>query len=270
MITKTPAIVLGLLCFASCEKTATTPPYNDLPVIEGYLYANNNVEVRISRQVASSANVVYSDDHIDSLDISLSDEDSTFYLEASGNGTYKNSRVIIRGGVTYTIRFEYNGKIVSAVTTIPSTPENYTQSQTAISIQKIDSNTTFTPGSFQINDPVELSWSNPDNSYYMLYAKNTETNLELIRDTTQTRFRTASFRNEPSKMSSSEIRDQQFQYFGKYMLILFHLNPDYAALYNDNSNSSQNLSNPTSNITNGLGIFTGISADTLYLQVNKK
>jgi hypothetical protein len=52
-------------------------------------------------------------------------------------------------------------------------------------------------------------------------------------------------------------------------LILYHLNADYAALYNDTGNSSQNLTNPTTNIENGLGIFTGINADTLLLNVIK-
>jgi hypothetical protein len=43
--------------------------------------------------------------------------------------------------------------------------------------------------------------------------------------------------------------------------------PDYASLYSENSTSSQNLTNPSTSIVNGYGIFTGLNADTLYLNV---
>jgi hypothetical protein len=64
-------------------------------------------------------------------------------------------------------------------------------------------------------------------------------------------------------------------WFGRFISFyrvgfIFNIAIFAAALYSDNSNSSQNLSNPTTNITNGLGIFTGISSDTLYLQVKQK
>lgn len=259
-----------MLCLSSCDKKTIAPSYNDKPVIEGYLYANNYIQIRVSRQVASSDNVVYSKDNIDSLDIKVNDGDSIYTLVPLGNGVYTNTKAIVKEDKNYTIQFSYNNTSVSATTNVPSAPRNFTQSVTQISVTKIDSNFTPSPGGFQMNDPIELKWSNGDNSYYMLLVNNLETNLELIRDTTNARFRTISFRNEPSVINSYELRDQQFQYFGKHMLILYHLNPDYAALYTNNSNSSQNLANPTTNIINGLGIFTGISSDTLYLQVNKK
>jgi hypothetical protein len=192
-----------------------------------------------------------------------------YYLTSVGGGIYSDSSLIIKEGVQYTLQFLYNNKVVSAVTTIPNIPKDYTQSVTEISVQKIDENTTFTPGSFQMNDPIELKWNNQDNAYFMVIVENMEANPTLIRDTTDSRFQVRSFRNEPAIINSYAMRDQQFQYFGRHMLTLYRLNPDYAALYNDNSNSSQNLTNPTTNITNGLGIFTGISSDTLYLQVNK-
>jgi hypothetical protein len=54
-----------------------------------------------------------------------------------------------------------------------------------------------------------------------------------------------------------------------HAVILYKLNPEYSTLYDDSGNSSINLKAPYSNITNGLGIFTGMNADTLYLNVKK-
>ncbi len=188
----------------------------------------------------------------------------------TGNGIYQDSTLIIMPEIGYTLHFKYRGKIVKASTIVPSLPKDFTQSSTELSLTKIESTTTFTPGSFQMNDPIDINWVNTDQSYYMIVVENTDNQPELIRDTTSARFRVANFRNEPAIIDQYQIRDMQFQYFGNYTITLFHLNEDYAALYSSNSSSSQNLTNPTSNITNGLGIFTGISTDTLLFKVHKK
>jgi len=53
-------------------------------------------------------------------------------------------------------------------------------------------------------------------------------------------------------------------------LVLYHLNEEYAMLYATSGNSSTDLTSPSTNISNGFGIFTGMSTDTLFLQVYKK
>ena len=54
---------------------------------------------------------------------------------------------------------------------------------------------------------------------------------------------------------------------GKTLLILYHVNPDYAAIYNSSSASSQDLTGASSDINNGQGIFTGLNSDTLSFYV---
>lgn len=266
------AIILPLfiLALSSCEKESATPTYNEEPVIEGYLFANNFMSIRITSQIAVSTETSGTGEGIDTLQVFIDSDTGTHQLMNIGNGVYQDTTLIITEGKQYRLHFDYRGYNVSAVTTVPTLPENFTQSATELSLAKIDSTTTFTPGSFQMNDPIDLNWSNPDQSYYMIVVENIESQLELIRDTTNTRFRIANFRNEPSQTNQYQIRDQQFQYFGTHTITLYHLNPDYASLYSGNSNSSQNLVNPSTNITNGFGIFTGIGTDTLFFEVRKK
>jgi len=57
--------------------------------------------------------------------------------------------------------------------------------------------------------------------------------------------------------------------FGTYQIIVFRVNTEYAALFDSSVGSSLSLEEPPSNIVNGLGIFTGLSSDTLYLEVTK-
>lgn len=265
-------ILLGILAFTACKKQVDAPVYNDQPVIEAYLQAGNIPVVKISHQAASTDQVVYSVDNLDSLQVILKYKDNSYLLKGMGNGTYTDSALVVQEGEEYDIEFLYNKQKTSAATRIPNKPAGFTQSVAEISVRKIDSTTTFTPGSgggFSMPDPIELSWVNDDHSYFVVVVKNITENPVLIRDTTNARFRVTTFRNEPSIINSLQIREQQFQYFGRHLILLYRLNPDYAKLYDDNSNSSQNLTNPSTNIVNGVGIFTGISADTLIVNVKE-
>jgi hypothetical protein len=101
-------------------------------------------------------------------------------------------------------------------------------------------------------------------------VENVESSPEAIRNFGNNAPPSNIFRKQPTNSSSEEIRAMEFQYFGKTRILLFHVLPDYAALYDQSSTSSQNLTNPSTNIKNGYGIFTGLNADTLWLNVKKK
>ena len=60
-----------------------------------------------------------------------------------------------------------------------------------------------------------------------------------------------------------------FSHYGTHQIIVYRVNPEYAALYESSGNSTLSLAQPPTNVENGLGIFTGVSSDTLYLEVEK-
>jgi len=78
------------------------------------------------------------------------------------------------------------------------------------------------------------------------------------------------FRKSTTTATGLELSPQEFQYFGRHRIILYHVLPDYASLYSDNSTSSQNLIKSSMSIMNGYGIFTDLNADILYLSVREK
>jgi hypothetical protein len=158
---------------------------------------------------------------------------------------------------------------VEAYTYIPDKPYNVTQSVTELSIEKRDTATRPTPGA-SMPDPVKITWNNPDNSYYLVLVENMETDPESINDFGGNAPPARVFRKSPSNFSSEEVRAMEFQYFGKTRIILYHVLPDYATLYDQSSTSSQNLTNPSTSILNGYGIFTGLNSDTLWVNVKKQ
>ncbi|TAE45333.1 MAG: DUF4249 family protein, partial [Bacteroidetes bacterium] len=186
-----------------------------------------------------------------------------------GNGYYKNEGLlVITEGEIYTLNFMYRGNLVSAETIIPSKPQNLKASESSIVITPFDPGGGFGGGLPEFPDPIALTWDNPDQEYHVVVVANIESDPDPINEDQEEDFRPV-FRNEPDQTNTYEVGFQSFEYYGNHRIVLFHILPEYAALYDNTGNSSQNLSTPSSNVENGLGIFTGMHSDTLYVEVTQ-
>ncbi|OFX26941.1 MAG: hypothetical protein A2033_05585 [Bacteroidetes bacterium GWA2_31_9] len=257
-----------IILVSSCEKEEVSE-FTDTPIIESYLQPGDYLNIKVSRQIPFSSEVSYSSDDIDNLNVQVTINDITHTLQPLGNGNYIDSSLIVSENDNYNLSFQFNSKNVTAYTYVPGKPTNVTQSATQITIERIDTSSGFPSGGLTMPDPIEITWSNPDNSYYLIVVENIEATLDPIRDFGDNAPPGNFFRKQPSNNSSEEIRSMEFQYYGTHRIIIYHVLPDYAALYNQSSTSSQNLSNPSTSITNGYGIFTGLNSDTLIIDVKK-
>ena len=257
-------VVLCLVCFAGCKKEEVSE-FTDSPIIEAYLVPGAFPIIRISRQVPFSSGVSYSADSLNLLTMILSTDSVSHTMVPLGDGVYTDSTMTIKPGKLYYLSFRFNSKEVRAYTKIPSAPVSYRQSVTSMVIEKMD--TTSGPPSGSMPDPLELTWNNSDESYYIVVIENMETTLVPIRDFGDKTPPGNMFRKSPTTSSGLTIRPMEFQYYGTHRLILYHVLPDYASLYESQNNSSQNLTNPSTSIINGYGIFTGLNSDTLYVEI---
>lgn len=265
-------IITVLSTFLLACQTEESLVYIDRPVVESYLMSGDTLYVKISRQVPfSEKNVNYSQDDINNLNINVTYNKTTYHLTPQGKGVYMavSPLLLVNDQNEYKLKFLFNNDTVSASTTIPSKPTGFTQSETDITITPM----TFDMSSGTIPtfpDPIKLTWNNIDKSYYLVVIQCIETNPKEINSSSNDEAPPDRiFRNEPSQTNTMNINAMQFSYYGKHQLILFHLNSDYASLYDDAGTSSQNLTNPSTSIINGVGIFTGISSDTLMLNVKE-
>ncbi|MDP2384881.1 MAG: hypothetical protein Q8M29_00795 [Bacteroidota bacterium] len=261
-------VCLYLLSFTSCKKEETSE-FTDSPIIESYLEPGNYLTVKISRQIPFATSVQYSEDNLNNLTIAVEHNNTTHTLTSLGDGNYIDSSIIVAVGENYNLSFQFNSKTVTAYTYIPTKPVNMTQSATEITIARVDSSSGPPSGGFTMPDPIEINWTNSDGSYYLILVENLETTLDPIRDFGDNAPPGNRFRKSPTNLAVEEIRSMEFQYYGTHRIILYHVLPDYATLYDDNSTSSQNLTNPSTSIVNGYGIFTGLNSDTLYVEVKE-
>lgn len=257
------ALLIPAILLTACNKEEIE--YTDTPIVEAYLVPGNYLAVKITRQIPFASEVEVSSDDINNLGILVEWNGQTHQLAPLGDGNYIDSSIVVAEGVQYSISFTFNAKNVKAYTYVPSQPTNFSQSATTIEIEQMD--TTSGPPSGIMPDPIQLTWDNPDGSYYLIVVENMESTLVPIRDFGDKTPPGNRFKKSPSNSSSEMINSMEFQYYGMHRIILYHVLPDYAALYNQNSANSLTLTNPSTSITNGYGIFTGLNTDTLFVNV---
>ena len=266
---KISLFIVAIWLFGACSKQSSSPEYSTEPVITAYLESGNAFALQLSHQQSANAGT-YSAPPLDSLQITISTEDSTYMLSPMGNGAYSCAALRLIAEKQYDISFVYNGKVVTASTIIPYKPTGVSLSASEVSIAKVTSSSTpGFPGGPQ--DPITLTWDNNDGGYYVVVIQNMEVKPERIIDTSVTNIDTSrTFRNKPVIDDTYDLNTNAFKYFGLHRIILYHILPNYALLYDNGTSGSRNLFTPSTGITNGVGIFTGLNADTLYFQVNKK
>jgi hypothetical protein len=260
-----------ITAISACTKRDNSE-FTDIPIVESYLRPGDCVSLTVSRQIPFSSDVTYAPDDINNLTITVTNNDIVYILTPLGDGKYIDSTLIVAEGEHYDLSFTYNSMHVSSYTEIPSKPLGFTESATSISVMRMDSASIPTGGGgmWQMPEPLELTWDNDDESYYIAVIENMEDTLDPVRDFgNDEEFPGFRFNKAPTTSSGLQMRPQEFQYFGSHRIILYHVLTDYASLYDETTASSQNLTNPSTSITNGYGIFTGLNADTLYLEVEE-
>jgi len=274
----TVILAMGIGLLTSCDKDNTAIPGGIKPIVEGYLIPNKPITIKVKKEIAYSDDVTNIETFILGLNIKVTGGDGeTYILKPFQDTLYKSDdNVRLKVGVTYSLSFDYNGKTISGSTIIPTKPVGLVSDvKSIVRTRQVITSTGSYARNIDGNQTVVLTWQNPNNDYHFVVADNIELKPDLIitlpvSSSTITNNFQRRFRSQPLQGTTATLRSQQFLYFGKYNLVLLKVNPDYAALYNTSGTTSQNISTPPTTITNGLGIFTGINADTLSLLVKER
>jgi hypothetical protein len=259
------AYLIILFSLTACQETALTG-FQDKPVVESYLYAESTPSVKISKLIPFTSDMVFSDMDVNKLTVSITEQVSgkKYSLTGNGEGIYTSSDLIITPGKSYQLSFPYNDQTVSATTLVPEKPQNLTLSASSISIEQRGTGLTGPP---EMPSPIEINWTNTDQSYYLVVVKN----VESVKTAIDTRESTAKdfFRNQPVNTDHYEINARSFKFYGMHRVILYKIQPEYVLYFQENSTSSISITEIRANIENGFGIFTAINSVSAYLYVGK-
>ena len=189
----------------------------------------------------------------------------------TGRYAYDGNDLPIVEGESYLFSLEYNGETLRSTTLVPPKPAAPILSSNSIGRTQID----FSQGPGGLGpgqgneDPLEISWDNPNADYYYILVENIESNPEavILNPPFERNF---SFVNEPTQNNIEFIEPRMLEFFGTHRVILYRVSEDYAALYENREQDSRSLNEPFSNIENGLGIFTALNSDTVYFELVKQ
>lgn len=271
-----------LLNFYGCNKNLSNADDSKL-VLEGYLFQGEVVDsVHITKTVSfESTDTVYPP--VSNAQVVITWNNKPFTLQSIGKGYYNcnDNNLKIKVGDTYGIAVNYNGTTATSSTVIPSIPTGINLSDNVL---YVDTTFSFNPfgGNPSLGNNIEISWENKDNSYYYIVIESTDPNAADItigngnfpNGGPNGGFagpgRIFRFRSQPFRGSTYSISSRSMAKFGKHKAKIYKVNQEYADLYNNRQQDSRNLSEPITNIVNGLGIFTGFSYAEVSFTVSKR
>jgi hypothetical protein len=253
-------VVIVVTNLFSCKKENAVLTDYTRPVVQAYLIPGTVVSVKVYYQK-------YLDDTIShgfplkDLKLKLSDGTQTVSLTETSGGVYEYADTnFVKDKMTYRLSFDYLDKTISAETTVPDKPIGFSASANTQAVPVFSFGTE--PEAFV---PVTFKWSNPDQGHYMMVFKNTDTypSRTNSRDTRAYK----DLEEILGQVSSFQTQQMTFNFLGNYKVLLFRINKEYSDALNSGGGTSLNLTNPYTNVVNGLGVFTAMRADTLDLKV---
>ncbi|MGF1925605.1 MAG: DUF4249 family protein [Bacteroidia bacterium] len=250
------ALMLCLYCLVSCQKDDSVADYQR-PVVEGYLTPGNSVEIKVYYQKYLEDTLSYGYP-ITGLSLRVSDGSNNVLLSETKPGVYTYAdNSFVKENKRYSLSFTHLNKAISAETVIPPKPVNFRASSTQQQVP------VFSPGSTPSTFvPVAFSWSNPELFYHLLSFQNIEAYPSSI--SRGTALKTEILVEQAATYQTDQLN---FNYAGNYKVLLFRINKEYNDALKNSSGNSLNLTNPSTNIVNGLGIFTGLNPVSLNLYV---
>jgi hypothetical protein len=264
-------LIFLIVLLIGCETEETIyQTTKSRPVFECFINPEtDSVQVKIFEIIPYHIEDDTISDPISGLEVWLSTGTSdTFMLDENTSGTYEISLTEMGAAPRDSLFLEtsIDGYIITAQSWLPPKPVDVTISDDAI---YFDSDN---PMGMISNDNITVSWENEEEAYYYVSILNIEDDPEPVNDMFEEMEEDMPKMQQapPSVADQYEVRRRNLMYFGTYRIVVFRVNAEFANLFDNPTMSSVTLTEPPSNLENGLGIFTAYSTDTVYLEVKEQ
>jgi hypothetical protein len=226
----------------------------DTPIVESYLQeGTNSLTVNVFSMEAYLKDGYELSKPISGLNIhvnnqALTENPSGTYSLDLGNDTIQENQ-------KYDLQFDYNGKTITASTTVPAPLSGLCA---VPDILIISSSYLWSPSD---STEVVVSWDDPDNSYYQVYIYNPNTSDMPSLGVFGRRMM------QPFKGHTYRATGRDFRSAGACWIYVYRVDKEYVDLYE--SISATDLANPVSYIQNAFGIFTSMSVARIQVIVHE-
>jgi hypothetical protein len=267
------------LVFSSCDEVNLNDIASNQFVVEGFLYAGepiNDIRVKSSFPLADTEDTSVP---INNAEVRLLKNGHTYVLKASGeNGYYHypNEDLKVNTGDQFQLEVSYNGIKATAKTIVPSPTTGLKLSLDSLKVPQLP----FSEGreaitaairKFMSASSIRATWNNPSEDFYFIVVETDNDTIipifpSVILDALA-RFR---FVSAPTTNSSISFLGGTLVSYGKHVVKVYHINKEYAALYENRTQDSRDLNQPPSNVQNALGVFSAFNSQNAYFDVVKE
>lgn len=266
-------VVIGMCCLVSCDQTTPESFESEDLVIEAFLMEGSSQNtIQISEVTSYYSDSAAAGRDLDYFDVWLISNGDSTALEVVSDGQYNTDSLPIIAGETYQLAINTGEEWISSETTIPVRPVDFSQSVKEIFFYRLDESSSFEERAANIQqEPLELSWENDGTQYVVVKVENIENYFDWVNPGQVPEDPEPFLFTTSPEIKSVEILQagRQFNQFGTYRIVLFHVTAEYAEVVSQDAASSFTLIEPATNISNGKGLFAGMSSDTLYLEIRE-
>ncbi len=267
------------LLFLSCgEENLNNIAVNQF-VIEAFIYAGEPIDdIRIKSTFPLSQEEDTSAP-INDATVTLIKNGQRYGLVASGNEGlyhYPGNDVIVATNDVFQLEVEHNGITATAETRVPTPTVGLSLSQDSLKVPQLPFNEgreaiVEAIGNFLRTSRIEATWDNPNEDLYFMVVESVSDTIDPIFPTqvidALARFR---FVSEPTEDASITFFGGTLVSFGTYSVRVYHINQEYAALYENREQDSRDLNEPPSNVQNALGVFSAFNSQEAFFEVAKE
>lgn len=265
--------------FLSCEEENLNNIAANQFVVEAFLYAGEPID---DIRVKTTFPLSLEEDNsipINDAEVTLIKSGERFALTSSGDEGYyhyPNNDVQVETHDVFQLEIIHEGITATAETKVPTPTTGLQISQDSLFVPTLPlgsgrDSIVAAIGRFLRNSVIEVSWDNPNEDLYFMVVESVSDTLDPIFPgqviEALARFR---FVSEPTRESSLDFLAGTLESFGTYAVKVYHINQEYADLYENREQDSRDLNEPPSNITNALGVFSAFNSQETFFEVVRK
>lgn len=247
-------------------------------VVQGYLFAGEPVtDIRLTEDLALDADT---DEPapIDDAQVWLVEDGHQYELVPSpakpGYYQYPGTDLQVGAGDAFELRVVWGDLAVWANTVVPEPPTGVELSATEMLIDE-SVLPRRGPAAEDEDGAVTLSWENEAGHYHYAVVESVEEEPEAVVWAFAGPFGgdigegLRRFTTPPTTQSTYTVQSMQIGFYGRHRARVYRVNEEYVDLFKFGEQDPTRLSEPPTNIENGLGIFTAFNSVSLDFQVSR-
>jgi len=270
--------LIALLFCACGEENLNNIAANQF-VVEAFIFAGEPIENIRIKSTFPLTDEEDTSSPINDATVTLIKNEQRFALVSSGNEGlyhYPGNDINVATNDVFQLEIVHKGITAIAETIVPTPTVGLQLSTDSLKVPQLPFSEgreaiVEAIGNFLRGSSIDATWDNPNEDLYFMVVESVSDSIDPIFPT-QVIEALSGFRfvSEPTDETSLTFLGGSLVSFGTYSVKVYHINQEYAALYENREQDSRDLNEPPSNIQNALGVFSAFNSQEGFFEVARE